>query len=154
MAAEENHPGWLPLKKLRPQASDLAQIERFLASAGKKLEAARKTLAIDEEASYQLAYEAMLKASLGFMLSHGFRPRSLPGHHVTIIEFAEQRLGKEFRGLIAMFDRMRRKRHQAIYDVSGFISRLEAEQPLETAKKYLAIIRAAIQTANPQSKLL
>jgi len=49
---------------------------------------------------------------------------------------------------------MRRKRHQAIYDVSGFISRLEAEQALETAKKYLAIIRAAIQTANPQSKRL
>jgi len=38
-----------------------------LASAAKKLAAAKKTLAIDEEASYQLAYEAMLKASLGFM---------------------------------------------------------------------------------------
>lgn len=40
----------------------------------------KKTLTIDEEAAYQLAYEAMLKGSLGFMLSFGVRPRSLPGH--------------------------------------------------------------------------
>jgi hypothetical protein len=41
----------------------------------------------DEEACLQQAYEAMLKASLGFMFSRGFRPRSQPGHHIAIIEF-------------------------------------------------------------------
>ncbi len=54
----------------------------------------------------------MLKASLGFMLSFGVRPRSLPGQHVTIIEFAEKHLDSEFENLIAVFDRVRRKRHQ------------------------------------------
>lgn len=142
------------MKKLKPQTIDFAQIGRFLAGAEKKLAAAKKTLAIDEEASYQLAYEAMLKASLGFMLSYGVRPRSLPGHHVTIIEFAEQRLGKEFRGLISMFNRMRRKRHEAIYDVTGLISKHEAEQALETAAKYLTAIRDEIQQRNPQARLL
>jgi len=29
---------------------------------------------------------AMLKASLGFMFSHGFRARSQPGHHIAIID--------------------------------------------------------------------
>ncbi len=76
------------MKRLRPQHIDFNQIKRFVASAEKKLTAAKKTLEIDAEASYQLAYETMLKASLGFMLSFGVRPRSLPGHHVTIIEFA------------------------------------------------------------------
>ena len=68
----------------------------------------------------------MLKGSLGFMLSHGVRPRSLPGHHVTIIEFAEKHLGKEFQSLILMFNRMRRKRHETIYQVSAFISKQES----------------------------
>lgn len=109
------------MRKLRRQRADFEQIGRYLASAQKKLVAARKTLEIDAEASYQLAYEAMLKASLGYMLSFELRPRSLPGHHVTIIQFAEERLGPAFKNLIALFDRMRRKRRQAIYEVTGFI---------------------------------
>ena len=142
------------MTKLKRQHADFEHIARFLASAEKKLAAARKTLPIDEEASYQLAYEAMLKASLGFMLSFGVRPRSLPGHHVAIIEFAGEKLGKEFRNLIAMFNRMRRKRHEAIYDVTGLISKGEAEQGLETAAKYIGAIRSEIEKKNPQTKLL
>ena len=57
------------MKKLRPQEPDFDQIAKYIAGARKKLESARRTLEIDEEASYQLAYEAMLKASLGLMLS-------------------------------------------------------------------------------------
>jgi hypothetical protein len=63
------------VKKLKPQKVDWAQIERFLQSAEKKLVSAHKILAFDEEACLQQAYEAMLKASLGFMFSHGFRAR-------------------------------------------------------------------------------
>ncbi|MCI0402640.1 MAG: hypothetical protein L0212_03860 [Acidobacteria bacterium] len=140
------------MKRLRRQPVDFAQIGRFLASARKKLVAARKTLQIDTEACYQLAYEAMLKASLGFMLSSGVRPRNLPGHHVAIIQFAGEKLGDKFSGLIALFDRMRRKRHQTIYDVT-VISRLEAEQGLATAAEYLQVIRGAIQEKNPRARL-
>jgi hypothetical protein len=53
------------MKKLKPHAVDWAQIERFLASADKKVASAHKILAFDEEACLQQAYEAMLKASLG-----------------------------------------------------------------------------------------
>ncbi len=142
------------MKKLRPQKPDFDRIARYLAGAGKKLQAARKILVIDEEAAYQLAYEAMLKASLGFMLSFGVRPRSLPGHHVTIIEFAGERLGKEFKHLILMFDRMRRKRNQAIYEVDGFISTTDARKAIDSAEQYLDAISDAIQKNNPQIKLL
>jgi hypothetical protein len=91
------------MRKLRPQKPDFDQIAKYLAGTRRKLESARKTLVIDEEASYQLAYEAMLKASLGFMLSFSVRPRSLPGRHVTIIEFSGDHLGKEFKHLILTF---------------------------------------------------
>ncbi len=79
------------MKKLKPQTVDWAQIERFVASAEKKLASAHKILAFDEEACLQQAYEAMLKASLGFMFSHGFRARSQPGHHIAIIDFPDGR---------------------------------------------------------------
>jgi hypothetical protein len=82
------------MKKLKPHAVDWAQIGRFLASADKKLTSAHKILAFDEEACLQAAYEAMLKASLGFLFSHGFRARSQPGHHIAIIDFVRSRTDK------------------------------------------------------------
>jgi hypothetical protein len=65
------------MKKFNPHTVDWAQIDRFLASADKKLASAHKILVFDEEACPQQAYEAMLKASLGFMFSYGF-PRQKP----------------------------------------------------------------------------
>jgi hypothetical protein len=92
------------MKKLKPHAVDWAQIDRFLASADKKLASAHKILAFDEEACLQQAYEAMLKASLGFMFSHGFRARSQPGHHIAIIDFVRSRIDKKHAGLLVVFD--------------------------------------------------
>ncbi len=96
------------MKKLKPHKVDWAQIERFLASADKKLASAQKILAFDEEACLQQAYEAMLKASLGFMFSYGFRARSQPGHHIAIIDFVRARIDKKHVGLLTIFDRHRR----------------------------------------------
>src|SRR5712671_1774483 len=125
------------MKKLKPHTVDWAQIERFLASADKKLASAHKIVAFDEEACLQQAYEAMLKASLGFMFSHGFRARSQPGHHIAIIEFVRARVDKKHASLIAVFDRLRRKRNLALYDDTGLVSHQDAEQALEAARKYL-----------------
>ena len=118
------------MKKLKAHAVDWAQIDRFLASADKKLSSARKILAFDEEACLQQAYEAMLKSSLGFMFSYGFRARSQPGHHIAIIDFVRTRLDKKYTSLLTVFDRLRRKRNLALYDDSGFISHHEAEQAI------------------------
>ncbi len=137
------------MKKLKSQRVDWAQIERFLQSAGKKLASARKILAFDEEASLQQAYEAMLKASLGFMFSYGLRARSQPGHHIAIIEFVRTRLDKKHGGLLTMFDRLRRKRNLALYDDTGFVSHHEAEQALDTARDYLQVIRGNIANRRP-----
>ncbi len=128
------------MKKLQPHRIDWAQIERFLASASKKLTSAHKILAFDDEAALQQAYEAMLKASLGFMFSHGFRARSQPGHHIAIIDFVRARLDKKHSRLLAVFDRLRRKRNLALYDDAGFISHRDAEEALGAARDYLAAI--------------
>ncbi len=137
------------MKKLKPQKVDWAQIERFLQSAEKKLATAHKILAFDEEASLQQAYEAMLKASLGFMFSHGFRARSQPGHHIAIIDFVRARIDKKHAGLLTVFDRLRRKRNLALYDDTAFVSRHDAEQALGAARDYLALIRKDVDSRKP-----
>jgi hypothetical protein len=128
---------------------DWAQIGRFLASARWKLASAEKILAFDEEACLQQAYEAMLKASLGFVLSHGARARSLPGHHVAIIEFLEARIDKKHTALMASFDRLRRKRNMALYDDSGMVTRTEAKQSLETALQFIELVEKDIGARRP-----
>jgi uncharacterized protein (UPF0332 family) len=137
------------VKKLKPQKVDWAQIERFLQSAEKKLASAHKILAFDEEASLQQAYEAMLKASLGFMFSHGFRARSQPGHHIAIIDFVRARIDKKHAGLLTVFDRLRRKRNLALYEDTAFVSRHDAEQALGAARDYLALIRKDVGSRKP-----
>ncbi|MGB6667911.1 MAG: hypothetical protein WA621_07815 [Candidatus Acidiferrum sp.] len=137
------------MKKLKPHVVDWAQINRFLASADKKLSSARKILAFDEEACLQQAYEAMLKASLGFMFSYGFRARSQPGHHIAIIDFVRARIDKKHASLLTVFDRLRRKRNLALYDDSGFVSHQEAEQALETAALYMIVVRDDIAARRP-----
>jgi len=93
----------------------------------------------------------MLKASLGFMFSHGFRARSQPGHHIAIIDFVRSRIDKKHAGLLIVFDRLRRKRNMALYDDTGFVSHHDAEQALalykyfceqtERVVEYLAVAR-------------
>jgi HEPN domain-containing protein len=137
------------MKSLKAHKIDWAQIERFLASADKKLASAQKIIAFDEEACLQQAYEAMLKASLGFMFSHGFRARSQPGHHIAIIDFVRAHIDKKDAGLIAVFDRLRRKRNLALYDDTGFVSRRDAEQALESAHEYLKLVRSDVASRKP-----
>ncbi len=132
----------------KPQKIDPKQVRQFLADAGKKASAARKNLVIDEETAYQTAYQAMLKASLALMLSHGHRPRVQLGHHVAIIEFAQKHLDPSLAPLFALFDRMRRKRNEAFYDIA-LIGDEEAEDAVVAAEKYLKAIAADIHKRLP-----
>src|SRR5947207_14923405 len=107
------------MKKLKPHKVDWAQIERFLASADKKLASAHKILAFDEQACLQQAYEAMLQASLRFTFTHSLRARSQPGHHIAIIDFVRARTHKKHAALLTVFDRLRRQRTMALYHDTG-----------------------------------
>src|SRR5277367_3513403 len=106
------------MNKTKPQRIDPKQVKQFLADAQKRAVAARKNIAIDAEAAYELAYEAMIKGSLALMLSHGQRPRKQLGHHIAIIEFAQKNLPGCSADTFLLFDRMRRKRNNAFYDIA------------------------------------
>ncbi len=136
------------MKTTKPQPPNRKQIELFLASARNKAITARKNLVIDAEAAYQIAYEAMLKGSLALMLSHGSRPRVQLGHHRAIIEFAEDHLDPSSAPMFVLFDRMRRKRNGAFYDVAT-ITATEAENAVSTAGDLLELISADIKLRFP-----
>lgn len=141
------------MRKIKPQQTTFDNTMAYIDGAWLKLKSAESNLDIDEEVVYQLAYEAMLKASLGLMLGCGYRPRSLPGHHKIIIQFAGKKLGKKFGGLIGKFDRMRRKRNKVIYEPLLFISKTEAVESIKTAKEYLRLIEKKIREQNSQKEL-
>jgi len=132
----------------KPQPVNPKQVKQFLADARKKAAAARKNLAIDEETAYQTAYQAMLKASLALMLSHGQRPRMQLGHHVAIIDFASKRLNPAMAPLFDLFDRMRRKRNIAFYDIA-IIGEVEAEDAVRAAEDYIKAVSADIHIRIP-----
>jgi uncharacterized protein (UPF0332 family) len=140
------------MKKLKAQPVDWSQIERFIASAERKLASAHKMLAFDDEACLQQAYEAMLKAALGFMLSYGMRARSQPGHHIAIIEFVQTRVGAQHSGLLSIFDRLRRKRNLSLYDDTGLVSHQEAKTALEAARRFIDLMRVDITSRRPSPR--
>lgn len=136
------------MARTKPQPVNQKQIKLFLADARKKAVTARKNLAIDAETAYQISYQAMLKASLALMLSHGQRPRVQLGHHVAIIEFAQKHLDPGLVATFALFDRMRRKRNDAFYDIA-LITDAEAENAVKTAEEYLQAVDADIAIRIP-----
>lgn len=81
------------------------------------------------------------------MLSHGQRPRMQLGHHQAIIEFAQSHLGPALAPTFALFDRMRRKRNQAFYDIT-LIGDSEAEDAVRTAEEYLEVVAADLRARN------
>lgn len=141
------------MKTIRPEKANFNQIRGFISTAKIKIDKSEKIVKIDEQAGFQIAYEAMLRASLGFMLSFGVRPRSGVGHHKVIIEFVSGKLGKEYSSIMRTFDVMRRKRNESIYEPLSSITQKEAKDAIEVARKYLKIISENIELRNPQQKL-
>lgn len=85
----------------------------------------------------------MINGSLALMLSHGQRPRKL-GPHIAIIEFAQKNLPGCPAGTFALFDRVRRKRIDAFYDIA-LVTDTEAQEAVAAAEAYLGFVEAALK---------
>ena len=111
--------------------------------AARDLATAQRTLAADHDWAFTIAYNAVLQAVRALMLVQGFRPRGAE-QHGTVVQFATEALGKPYLAQVSMFDRMRRKRHQVIYETVGLVSKQEAEQGFAFAKRFVEEIRVLI----------
>ena len=134
---------------LRKQKADLRAVEKLILRAQKDLKTAKANLDIDEGIAYTVAYLGMLHAARAFILLKGFRPAD--GYqHKTVVEFMSHFLGREFKVIVEQFDRMRRKRNIFTYEIDISISKSEASNALDKAKRFVDLIKGIIQKENPQ----
>jgi hypothetical protein len=82
---------------------DIKVINNLIKRSLKDIETAKRNLEIDNDCSYNFAYNALLHAGLAFMESRGLRPNII-GKHVIIVKFLSAVLGKKFSDLINNYD--------------------------------------------------
>ena len=137
------------VQKIRP---NFRQVRSLLDRSEHDLETSKSNLDIDPEWAYAIAYHAMLRAGRALMITFGFRPAG-KDQHKTIVLFAKALFGDTLKDLIGIFDRMRRKRHDFIYEPDRPITRQEAEQGILDAKALLGQIKVIVRTKDPQKGL-
>ena len=130
--------GRIKLYKARPE-----EIRKLLKVAARDLATAERNLVDDHDWAYTIAYNAILQAARALIFAKGYRPRGAESH-ATVVQFIEEALGKPYASQIALFDQMRRKRHRVIYEMSGLVSKQEAEQGIAFARKFVEEIRLLI----------
>jgi uncharacterized protein (UPF0332 family) len=129
--------------RIKPYKARPEEIQKLLKLAARDLATAERNLADDHDWAYTIAYNAVLQAARALMFAKGFRPRGAESH-ATVVQFIEEALGKPYASQVALFDQMRRKRHRVIYEMAGLVSKQEAEQGVQFAKKFVEDIRLLI----------
>lgn len=121
-----------------------AQIDSCFQIAQRDLKTATVVVKTSPEWAFNIAYNAMHQLGRAFMFSSGYRSMG-EAHHATVVRFLEIGLGAEFENIVAVMDRMRRKRNRATYDKVGTISVKEANEAISSAEELLAVVRRRVR---------
>ena len=79
------------------------------------------------------------------MFSKSYRPKG-EFKHVSVIEFVKTKFKKEFaEKILFMFNKIRKKRHIAVYEQVYVISEDEAKNALETARQFIEKVKKLIE---------
>lgn len=135
--------------RIKKQTPDFNQIGKQLIRVQKDIDTAKKNINIDTTWSYTIAYHSMIRAARALMYSKGYLPTA-QNSHKTIVEFAKMILGVEYEELTNRFNRMRRRRHDFVYDSINHISQKEAEDSIIIAERFLEKILEIVKKENPQ----
>jgi uncharacterized protein (UPF0332 family) len=139
-------------KLVKKQNPDFKQISYQLQRAIKDLKTAEANLKIDLTWSLAIAYHAMIRAGKALMYSKGYLPTTKRSHK-TIVEFTKLILGHEYDSLVSRFNRLRRKRHDFIYDSKNHITDSEAKSSLVIAKRLVDKIVDMVKKKNTEKNL-
>src|SRR4030042_6192791 len=130
--------------RIRKEKVSRVEVGRALERAERDLQTARELIERDRDWSFAVAYDAVLQASRAYMFAQGFRPASNESHKNTFA-FMRLAMGRDYEELMTYFDRMRNKRHQAIYETAGLITETEAHNILEKAESFVVVIREELK---------
>ena len=103
---------------IEPYKVPRAEIKDLLEVARRDVKTAREITNIDLDWALIVAYNAALQAGLAFMYAQGYRPRGAD-RHKTVIRFLRASLDPSFKQKLNRLDRIRKKRHQAVYRNGG-----------------------------------
>ncbi|MCK4327923.1 MAG: HEPN domain-containing protein [Candidatus Diapherotrites archaeon] len=130
------------ISKTEPNKRDalvnLELAERDLKSAGDNLEKE------DYDWSLAIAYNAMLQAARAFMFHKGYRPKGTY-KHLSVVHFMFCFPDLFDATLVRLFDKIRKRRHIAIYERPRTVSESEAEQALANAEEFFEKVKNAVQ---------
>lgn len=127
-------------RRIYRQKVAAADISAVVARAETDIQSARFMLERDPTWAFSIAYNAVLQASRALMFFHGFRPASHEGHK-NAFAYLRVTIEENRKALIEYFDRMRVKRHQAVYEASGHVTRTEAERLIKQAQSFVDWVR-------------
>ena len=130
---------------------DFNAITEFINRAKKDLDTAERNLGIDDDCTYNYAYNAMLHSGIALMNSYGYRPE-IKNKHLTVIRFAGTVLEKKLDYLLKMYNNMRKKRHRFIYEPFTPCTKKEAQDAIKSATKFVKEISGLIKVNNPGRK--
>ena len=121
---------------IEPYQVPQAEIENLLEIARRDVKTAQGLMNIDLDWALVVAYNAALQAGLALMYAKSYRPRG-PDRHKTVIRFLRAALAPSFKPKLNRLDRIRKKRHQAVYRLAGAISEREARGTIEFAEEFV-----------------
>lgn len=119
---------------------DPNRVKEALALARRDLGVARSLLASSSDWAFTVAYNAILQAGRALMFSKGYRPAG-SNQHISVVRFCEEFFSRDD---ILWFERMRRKRHQSVYDSAGSVSEREAENAVGKAEEIVRTVESLI----------
>jgi uncharacterized protein (UPF0332 family) len=91
----------------------------------------------DYDWSFAISYNAMLQAGRALMFMEGVRPKG-EFKHVSVVEFVKTKFGDQFaEKILFMFNKIRKKRHTAVYEQVDLITQAEAENTLKMAREFV-----------------
>lgn len=138
--------------KIKPCPLDFKRVENFIKRAKKDLSTAQLIETKDLEAAYQLLYDGMLHSALAYMVSDSVQP-DIKGNHKTVIEYVAHMLGKRYESKMQFFDRMRRRRHQFLYEPGPYqCTEKEIVDAKGVLEEFIALISDKIKEKNPQKQ--
>ncbi|MFH1256954.1 MAG: HEPN domain-containing protein [Candidatus Diapherotrites archaeon] len=122
----------------------LKKIEKSREKADKSLVMAKRDLKAAEdniakknlEWALAIAYNSVVQSSRALMFELGFIPAG-ESAHLAVVKFIQAYFAEdEDKGLLFLLDKLRRKRHTAVYDEPDIVSLGMAEQALSLAEKF------------------
>ena len=107
------------------------QIKQYFENAKKDFEIAEKS--DEEKIIFQFCYNAIIKLGIAKIAEKGYKVRSIPGHHIKILETLEELTG--LKKEINFIQRIRRKRNIDFYEGGVQLTQKECEELLKITKK-------------------